>query len=262
MDYEDITIEQRGSVRLVTLNRPERLNALTSRMATELIEVFTETARDDSAGAVVLTGEGRGFCAGADLSTGDVMAATTRRDRLDPLAWVGRMILALRAMEKPVIAAVNGVAAGAGIGIASAADIRLASSEARFTTVFIKRGLAPDCGASYFLPRIVGMSRATELFLTGEMLDAEAAARDGLVSRVVPPERLLKEALTLAESLAGGPPVATQLTMRALSHSLENSLEEQLTLEWAGQTVCLASADAREGIDAWLEKRQPVWQGR
>jgi 2-(1,2-epoxy-1,2-dihydrophenyl)acetyl-CoA isomerase len=263
MEYETLTVEQRGAVRLVTFNRPERLNALNNRMATDLIDLFTDTARDDATVAVVLTGAGRGFCAGADLSSGDVVSGgDSRQERLDPVANVGRMILALRAMEKPVIAAVNGVAAGAGFGIASAADVRLASTEARFSTIFIKRGLAPDCGSSYFLPRIVGLTRATEMFLTGEMLDAEAAARCGLVSRVLPPERLLKESLTLAETLASGPPVAIQLTLRALGSSLENNLEEQLTLEWAGQTVCTASEDAREGIDAWLEKRAPAWKGR
>jgi len=268
MDYEQITVEQRGGVRLVTLDRPERLNALTGRLCRELIDVCDGAARDDSTGALVISGAGRGFCAGADLGTDDGLggdgaaAAPSRRERLDPLGMAGRVILALRGVEKPVVAAVNGVAAGAGLGLATACDLRLASTEARFSTIFIKRGLAPDFGSSYFLPRIVGMSKATEMFLTGEMLDAQAAERIGLVSRVLPPERLMKEAMLLAETLADGPPLAMQYTHRALSHSLENTLEAQLRLEWAGQTACLASEDAREGIRAWTEKRAPSWTGR
>lgn len=268
MDYQEILVEQRGGVRLITLNRPEQLNAITGRMTNELIHVFDAAATDDATGALVITGAGRGFCAGADLTGGTPADRRTngdprsRRQRIDPLAAAGRVILALRGVEKPVIAAVNGAAAGAGFGLATACDLRLASTEARLSTIFIKRGVAPDFGSSYFLPRIVGISKATEMFLTGEMLDAAQAERIGLVSRVLPPERLLKEAMLLAEQLAGGPPLAMQYTHRALSHSLANTLEEQLTLEWAGQTVCLASEDAREGFAAWQEKRAPVWKGR
>jgi len=269
MDEQQILVEQHGGVRLVTLNRPERLNGFTGRMIAALIDQFDQAAQDDGTGALVLTGSGRAFSAGADLSSEEGLgggrgsaSGPNRREKLDPLGAVGRLILALRAVEKPVIAAVNGVAAGGGFGLMSACDLRLASTAARFSTVFIRRGLAPDCGASYFLPRIVGVARATELFLSGEMLDTETALRDGLVSRVLPPDDLLPEALALAARLAGGPPLATQLTLRALEGSLQNTLEEQLLLEWAGQGVCLRSEDAREGIAAFLQKRQPVWKGR
>jgi 2-(1,2-epoxy-1,2-dihydrophenyl)acetyl-CoA isomerase len=269
MDAAPLLVEQRGAVRLITFNRPERMNALGGGMVQALLAAFEEAAGDDATGALVITGAGRGFCAGADLSNGGPAGRAdrgdggrSRRQRIDPLGAAGRTVLALRGMEKPVIAAVNGVAAGAGFGLATACDLRLASTEARFSTIFIKRGLAPDFGSSYFLPRIVGISVATEMFLTGRMLDAAEAARIGLVSRVLPPERLLKEALLLAEEIAAGPPLALQYTHRALSRSLENSLEEQLTLEWAGQSVCLASEDAREGIAAWAERRAPVWKGR
>jgi 2-(1,2-epoxy-1,2-dihydrophenyl)acetyl-CoA isomerase len=269
MNDSPLLVEQRGAVRLITLNRPERMNALGGGMVEALLATFADAARDDGTGSLVMTGAGRGFCAGADLGNGGPAGriaradgGRSRRERIDPLGAAGRTILALRGMEKPVIAAVNGVAAGAGFGLATACDLRLASTEARFSTIFIKRGLAPDFGSSYFLPRIVGISVATEIFLTGRMLGADEAAKIGLVSRVLPPERLLKEAMRLAEEVAAGPPLALQYTQRALSRSLDNSLEEQLALEWAGQTVCLASEDAREGIAAWTEKRAPVWKGR
>lgn len=267
MIFEHITVEQQGGVRVITLNRPERMNALSAQMSMELRETFADVTTDDGTGAVVITGAGRGFCAGADLTGGGPTAnrgggERPRHSRIDPLGGAGQVILGLRGMEKPVIAAVNGPAAGAGFGLATACDLRIASTEARFTTVFIKRGLAPDYGSSYFLPRIIGISRATEMFLTGQMLDATEALAVGLVSLVVPPERVLKEAITLATTLAEGPPLAMQLTARALNASLQNTLEEHLVLEWAGQTVCLASEDAREGVTAWLEKRSPAWKGR
>lgn len=267
MTTDELLYDRTGHVATLTLNRPERMNAISGPMLRAFSQALVDADRDSDVRVIVITGAGRGFCAGADLTGGGPTAnrgggERLRQSRIDPLGGAGQVILGLRGMEKPVIAAVNGPAAGAGFGLAAACDLRIASTEARFTTVFIKRGLAPDYGSSYFLPRIIGISRATEMFLTGQMLDATEALAVGLVSRVVPPERALKEAITLAATLAEGPPLAMQLTARALNASLQNTLAEHLALEWAGQTVCLASEDAREGVTAWLEKRSPAWKGR
>lgn len=262
--YSDILYDKHDDgVLVITLNRPERMNALGGDLVNELIDAFQRAKLDDDVRAVVLTGAGRGFCAGADLSRGTPKSGeTARHARLDRIGRAGPFILALRDLDKPVIGAINGAVAGAGIGIATALDIRIASSAARFTTVFIKRGLGPDFGSSYFIPRLIGPARAYELFFTGRFLSAEEALQVGLVNRVVEPEKLMEEALGLARELAAGPPMAMTFTKRALQRSLQNTLEQQLEFEWTNQIVALDSEDAREGVQAWMEQRTPRFQGR
>ncbi|HEY7293413.1 MAG TPA: enoyl-CoA hydratase-related protein [Dehalococcoidia bacterium] len=262
--YSDILYELHDDgVLVLTLNRPDRMNALGGALVTELMDAFQRARFDDEIRALVLTGAGRGFCAGADLSRGTPRSGdTARHARLDRMGRAGPFQLALRDLDKPTIGAINGVVAGAGIGIATALDIRIASSAARFSTVFIKRGLGPDFGSSYFIPRLVGSARAYELFFTGRFVMAEEALQIGLVNRVVEPEKLMDEALALAHELAAGPPQAMTFTRRALQRSLQNTLEQQLEFEWTNQIVALDSEDAREGVQAWLEKRPPRFLGR
>ncbi len=262
--YSDILYEQHDDgVLVLTLNRPERMNALGGQLVPELMDAFRRARTDDDVRAVVLTGAGRGFCAGADLSRGTPKSGdTVRHARLDRMGAAGPFMLALRDIDKPTIGAINGVAAGAGIGIATSLDIRIASSDARFTTVFIKRGLGPDFGSSYYIPRLVGSARAYELFFTGRFVTAEEAQQIGLVNRVVEPAKLMDEALALARELAAGPPQAMTFTRRALQRSLQHTLEQQLEFEWTNQAVSLDSEDAREGVQAWMEKRPPRFAGR
>ncbi len=264
-NFEDIIYDHRSDgVLVITFNRPENLNALGGRIVEEFIEACDKARKDDEVRAVVVTGSGRGFCAGADLSRGTPQGAAggSRAARLDRMGRAAEFMLTLRDIDKPVIGAINGVAAGAGFGIACSMDIRIASSTARFTTVFIKRGLAPDFASSYYLPRIVGPALAYEMFFTGRFMTAEEALKTGLVNRVVEPEQLMDEALALAGEIAAGPPQAMTFTRRALQRSLANSLEQQLEFEWTNQLVALSSEDAKEGVLSWKENRQPRFLGR
>jgi 2-(1,2-epoxy-1,2-dihydrophenyl)acetyl-CoA isomerase len=262
--YQDIIYDQReDGVLVMTFNRPEQMNALGGKLVSEFMDACERARLDDGVRAVVVTGAGRGFCAGADLTGGSALSVgDTRVDRLDRMGRAGPFILALRAIDKPTIGAINGAAAGAGFGIACSMDIRIASTAARFTTVFIKRGLAPDFGSSYFLPRLVGMARANEMFFTGRFVTAEEAERIGLVNRVVAPEALMDEAIALARELAAGPPQAMTFTRRALQRSLQSTLEQQLEFEWTNQLALRGSQDTQEGMLAWKERREPRFTGR
>jgi 2-(1,2-epoxy-1,2-dihydrophenyl)acetyl-CoA isomerase len=263
--YSDILHELRDDgVLVITFNRPEQLNALGGSLVDEFLDALRKAKFDDDVRAVVVTGAGRGFCAGADLSRGVPGGPRdeSRAARLDRMSWPADVILALRDLDKPTIGAINGAAAGAGFGIACAMDVRIASTAARFTTVFIKRGLAPDFAASYHLPRIVGMARAYEMFFTGRFVSAEEAERIGLVNRVVAPDELMPATVAFASELAAGPPMAMTFTRRALQRSLQNTLEQQLEFEWTNQLQASASEDSREGILAWREQRPPRFVGR
>ena len=207
MAFEAIQYEVQGSVALLTLNRPERLNAINDAFRADVEAAMAHALADDAVRALVMTGAGRGFCAGAAhvASAGGQAAAPSQADKLDDVLWMGRWALMLQAFDKPLIAAVNGVAAGGGMGLALAADIRIGSDQTRFKTVFAERALGPDCGVSYFLPRIVGYSRAADLLLTSRMVDADEAYRLGLLDRLVPHDNLVAEAMALAAQIAEGP---------------------------------------------------------
>jgi 2-(1,2-epoxy-1,2-dihydrophenyl)acetyl-CoA isomerase len=243
----------------ITLDRPEALNSLEASLKRDLLAVLSEARRDPAVRVVILTGAGRAFCAGQDLKERLAPDAAPLdvevRERYDPI------VLAIRRLPKPVIAAVNGVAAGAGAALAFACDLRIAAEEASFVLAFGRIGLVPDSGASWFLPRIVGAARAAELLYLPDPLPAAEALRIGLVSRVVPGEQLLTETEALARRLAAGAPLALALTKRALDRSLEVGLAEALDHEASLQGIAGRSADHAEGLAAFVEKRAPRFRG-
>ena len=256
-----ILVTSAGGVRTITLNRPERLNAIDPELADALPRAIDDASRADEVRVVVITGAGRGFCSGLDISSPPRLPDSTRAERLDRVAWVGRWVTALVACEKPVIAAVNGVAAGAGFGVALAADIRLIASSARLTAGYIRRALSPDAGVSYFLPRLVGVSRATEILFTGRDVDAAEAERIGLAAAVIPDEGFAEQVGAYAARLAVGPPVAFALTKRLLAASSDAALTDQLERELAYIKTCFSSRDAAEALRAFSEKRPPTFSG-
>jgi 2-(1,2-epoxy-1,2-dihydrophenyl)acetyl-CoA isomerase len=247
-----------GGVMTITLNRPEVLNAFDGAMH-ETFSAALEEAQEPEVRAVVLTGAGRGFCVGQDLNefreaAGDI--GERLRSTYNP------NVLALRGLEKPVIAAVNGAAAGAGLSLACACDLRLAASSATFVPAFIGIGLVPDTGATYFVERLLGYSRAFEWLCTGRRLSAADAHAWGLVAEVVADGRLSDRAAELAATLAALPTRALGMTKRLLERAALSSLEEQLELEAELQAEAAQSQDFREGVKAFLEKREPRFTGR
>lgn len=261
MSDTTIRYETRDGVAIVALNRPEALNALTDDMKRELAERLKAAERDESVRALVLTGEGRGFCAGEALNEELVQAAEppldrTLRDFYHPV------IERMRGMDKPIVAAVNGTAAGAGVSLALAADLRLASEKASFVLAFVRIGLVPDAGSTFFLPRLVGMGKAVEMSMTGDKVDAAEAERVGLVNRVVPADVLMEESLKLAGRLAQAPTKALGLMKRAFNRSFGVSLENQLSYEADLQAIAARTDDFREGVKAFLEKRPAIFRGK
>ena len=250
----------------LTLNRPDKLNAINVQLSDELPQAIEDASADDAVRVIIITGAGRGFCAGLDLTPTNVFATQAARSQgrhaqLDDLGWVGRQALALVNSDKPIIAAINGAAAGAGLGLALGADIRLMKADASVTTGYLRRGLSPDAGVSYFLPRLVGTSRATELIMTARDISAEEAERIGLVSRILPAENFGQAVADYAARLAAGPPLAQTLTKRLLAASLDTDLTTQLKSEIVFIQRCFASEDVSEAMRAFTEKRQPVFKG-
>jgi 2-(1,2-epoxy-1,2-dihydrophenyl)acetyl-CoA isomerase len=259
MSYEEILFEKEGPLATITLNRPEKLNAYTYRMGQEITRALTDAAKDRKIRVVIVTGAGRGFCAGVDVATrGPRETVPIRRN-----SFMGPPVRKLRDFDKPVIAAINGVVAGGGLSFAMACDIRIASDRARFSQIFVKRGIIPDNGSTWFLPRIVGMAKACEMVWTGDIIDAAEGERIGLVSRVVPHDDLIPAVRELATRIAQGPPIAIQLAKRALYQGLLTSdLYSHMELELHYNAICGQTEDRREGIQAFLEKREPVFRGR
>ncbi len=247
----------------LTLNRPERLNAFTAALHEALAAALDRAAGEPAVRALLITGVGRGFCAGQDLSERRPVPGEVRRDLGQGLErYYNPLIRRLRGLEKPIVAAVNGVAAGAGAGLALACDIVIAARSASFIEAFNRIGLVPDAGNTWFLPRLVGSARAMAMALTGEAVPAERAAEWGLIWKVVPDEALMAEARGLALRLAQGPTRALGLTKRALNRSGTNDLDAQLDLERDLQREVGLGEDYREGVAAFLEKRPPRFSGR
>ena len=255
----DLRIETADAVATITLDRPDALNALTIGLKRELLAAIEAIAADDAVRAVVLTGAGRAFCAGQDL-----------RERLEPGAppldeeirlRYNPLIRAMRALPKPIVGAINGVAAGAGASLAFACDLRVAAEGASFLLAFGRVGLIPDSGATWILPRLVGAAKATELALLADPLSAADAERFGLVVRVVPADELAATAHALAVRLATGAPRALALTKRAIQEGADATLDEQLEREAILQGEAGATADHAEGIAAFLERRPPRFTG-
>ncbi len=259
MAYETIIYEKQNGVATITLNRPQALNAFVPQMNKEVLEALKDGERDKEVRCFMITGAGRAFCAGQDLKgrtpgqKGSLGASL--REKYNP------MIRQLRQMEKIVIAAVNGVAAGAGCNFALACDLRVASEEAKFIQSFVRVGLAPDSGGSFVLPRLVGLSKALELLLLGDTLDANEARRIGLVARVFPAPDFAASAREIAERIAKAPR-GIGLVKRAVNHANLANLEADLEYEAHLQEIAGRSADYDEGVKAFLEKRTPVFTGK
>ncbi|MEZ4299770.1 MAG: enoyl-CoA hydratase [Polyangiaceae bacterium] len=260
---EPVLLDERdGAVAVLTLNRPRAKNALSFPLLEALAAGLTSAAQDPAVRAVVVTGSGGSFCAGADLKSamaevqGNFGAMDTAIDKYHAI------IRAIVGAPKPVIAAVDGAAVGFGCDLALACDLRVASAEAYFQEKFVKIGLMPDGGGTFWLPRLVGIARAMEMMLSGEAVPAARAVEMGLVNRVVPVASLRDEALSLARSLAKGPPLAFAEIKSAVRASYAGTIDQALDREKAGQLKCLVSSDCMEGVMAWMEKREPNFTGK
>lgn len=260
---ETILIERDGAVAIITLNRPDKLNSFNAAMHEALREAVAAVAADRQVRTLLLTGAGRGFCAGQDLgdrAVGEGEAAPDLSRSID--AYYNPLIRAIRALEVPVVCAVNGVAAGAGANLALACDIVLAARSASFVQAFCKIGLVPDSGGTWMLPRLVGMARATGLAMLGEKLSAERAEAWGMIWQCLDDAELMPRARALAAHLAGQPTRGLALTKKALRASAGNGLDDQLDLERDLQGEASRTRDYQEGVAAFLAKRLPVFEGR
>jgi 2-(1,2-epoxy-1,2-dihydrophenyl)acetyl-CoA isomerase len=261
MAYKHILFSQSNGIATITLNRPETLNAFTEEMIAETTAAFKLAGRDKLVRCVVITGNGRAFSSGQDLA--EVQAKAGQFSIGDHLRQgYNRLVQQMVSLEKPIIGAINGVAAGAGCGVALAADIRIASDKASFMLAFSKVGLVPDSGLNWMLPRIVGYARAYEMALTADKIPAAQALAWGMVNRVVPAPQLMETVAAWAERLAAGPTLAFGLTKRAMNQGWTMSLAESLEYEAHLQEVCGRSADNLEGVQAFLQKRPPHFQGK
>jgi 2-(1,2-epoxy-1,2-dihydrophenyl)acetyl-CoA isomerase len=258
----NLIVERGDGVVWLTLNRPEKKNAITVTMWDELTEVFEEVAARAEDLVLVVTGAGDGFCAGADLSEPDPGGANIDGISLVPLRSVSRCALRLHELPKPTLAAVNGVAVGAGCNLALSCDIVLAADRASFGQIFVQRGLSVDFGGSWLLPRLVGLHKAKELALLGEILGADDAERVGIVNRVVPAGELRDAAAEMAGRLARLPPMALSVTKQMLNRSSSMSMSEAVETEVLTQTLLIRSHDAQEAVTAFLERREGHYIGR
>ena len=265
MTYEHILLsrDEEAGVGTLTLNRPEKLNAFAGGMRAEIAEALEDLERDDAVRVIVITGAGRGFCAGADI--GYMAELLERRDVTATAALVEagrRVVTTIRRSSKPVIGSINGVAAGGGANLALACDLRVASDTAKLGQTFNRIGLHPDWGGTYFLPRLVGPAKALELFWLADVIDASECLRLGLFNQVVPQAELARTTAEIARSLAKKPALSLALSKHAVYESLDRSLPEMLDYELDAQLRCFESGDAAEGINAFMEKRSAVFGAR
>ncbi len=259
MHYQTLLVDILDHVAMVRMNRAESMNALEYKLRADLVDCLQTISEDDEVRVVVLIGSGKTFCAGGDLRE------LRHKMKIDQarkyVHHVSRVILAIQNMEKPVIAAVNGAAMGAGFSIVMACDLVVASEIARFSQSFVHVGLIPDLGGTYFTPRLFGLQRAKEFAFTGKILSSNEMARLGLINQIVPPQELENKAIELAHQIAEGPPLALGLTKKLLNQSWNSNLDEMLELEVQYQATCMQSEDHMEGIRAFYEKRKPKFKG-
>lgn len=274
MEGREVLYERREGVATITLNRPEKLNAFSPGMIRELVRFLREAQDDPGVKAIILTGAGKAFCAGGDVEAMGEGAGFFREDELHPAVkpyslhikntlWklIQQVPLALENVDKPVIAAVNGDAIGAGCDLALMCDIRLASERARFSEGYVRLGLVPGDGGAYFLPRLVGVAKALEMLWTGDFVDAGEALKIGLVSKVLPADELKEACFKFAARLARGPALAMSLTKRAVYQGLKTDLRTSLDLISSHMGIVVETGDHREGVRALLEKRKPDFKG-
>ena len=262
MEFKTIKLSFDGPRATIMLNRPEVLNAMSTQLGVDIRDALRMVGQDEKLKVLILTGEGRAFCAGGEMdeilkvNTDAVLAEKAVKVILD-------CILLIRTLDIPVIARINGDAYGGGATLALACDFKIAVETARFGLLFVRVGLAgADAGATYLIPRLVGLTRATEILMLGEMIEAREAYNLGLLTRVVPPENLDDEVNRFVDKIINGPTLALKMTKRALIGSLDKDLSTELDFECYAQTLCIQSADAREGVRAFVEKRKPVFQGK
>ena len=261
--YETVSLHKNDGAAVIALNRPKVLNAFDGQMHEELFDALNDAANDESVRCVVLRGEGRGFSAGADLA--EVIKGDDSPDGPDLGEYLrktySRLVMRMIEMEKPIIAALHGPVYGAGLGIALACDLRVAAESAKFSVAFVKIGLMPDAGVSFFLPRLIGLGRAMEMSMLGDGVDAAEALRYGLVNRVVPDAELEGATAALSSRLAAMPTMALGRMKGALYASFESDLETALEREAVGQTFCGYTKDHKEGVSAFFEKREATFTG-
>ena len=268
MQYQTIILQKSEGVATLTLNRPRKFNAVNIDMLRELLAAIDEVSQDDGVRALVVTGSEPAFCTGADIEMAREMMESPSweemplRDRLRPIERWYSVVLQLQGVDKPVIAAVNGLAVGGGLVLAMMADIRIASEKATFSQIFARRGL-PDGASTYFLPKLVGIAKACELAFTGKIIDAREAERIGLVNQVVPHDELIKTAQELAADIAKGPRIAIQLAKQALHRGITSTdLAAHLEYERNVVLISVATEDFKEGVRSFLEKREPIFWGK
>ncbi len=260
--FETLIVTVEDSVQIITLNRPEAMNTINDVMTRELLTALEMAARNSEVRSVLLRATGRAFCAGFELGAMESEGAEAAFDARNGLAEINKISLAILGLEKPVVAAVNGVAVGGGFSLVLCSDLAIASETARLSVIYAKRGLMSDLGINYMLPRYVGLRKAKELIFTADMIDATEAERLGLVNKVVSPDTLDDEALGMAKRMASGPTKALGLSKMAIHRSLDTDLATSLELETWGQALCIQTQDVIEGWTAFAEKRDPNFQGK
>ncbi len=266
MDFETILCEKKDGIGILTLNRPERINAISPQMTTELGDAIVDFDADDEVRVLLIKGAGRGFCSGADVGGmpgGDQQPQRPRNAEEIRRNFRGaqKVVLGLQRMEKPTIAQIHGPCVGAGWDLVSACDIRYGSDECRFMVAFIRIGLFPGWGGTWLMPRIMGVAKAAEYLFTGDFLGAEEALRLGVLNKVVPLDKLEEETMALAKKIAAGPPIAIRLSKLQLYKGLEMDLETAMQMAAACETITLTSEDHKEGVAAFREKRKAEYKG-
>lgn len=263
MEWKYILLEREGMIAKVILNRPDKMNAFCENMREELLEALQVVSEDRGIRVIIITGAGKAFCVGGDVN--ELLEGTTKATPVEATSeryTMNKIVLLINSVEKPVIASVNGVAAGGGCNLALACDIRIASDRARFSEVFVKRGVHPDWGGIYFLPRLVGYSKAAELIFTGDIIDAQEALRIGMVNKVVSHDELSMATKELALKIAKNAPIPISLAKRGLQNFYKMDLSQAVDYEAFAISICKNSEDQKEGFKSFLEKREPNFVGR